>query len=124
MIHSQRQWDCGVCAVANALNISWWAAASRIFSPEAASNKLRFSTKTRQIALALDIRNHKLIRVKSWAEVPEGSVVKVMPPVCEGTGDWHWVAYRRGRVWCSCADRPVAPKNYLWRLVSYIGASQ
>ena len=127
MIRSLRRNDCGVCAVANALSCSWQIAADRIFG-SAFRNKLAFSTKTKQIAIALHNYAPKLIRVKSWDDIPDRSVVKVMPLACEGTGSWHWVVWRDGTVWDSNYERPRSPKHYsrrrLRRLVSYLGSAR
>ena len=62
MIRTKRENDCGVCAVANALGCQWHVAADRVFGYRF-DNKLKFNSKTRQIANALSIHDHKLIRV-------------------------------------------------------------
>jgi hypothetical protein len=122
MIRSLRRNDCGVCAVANALSCSWQIAADRIFG-SAFRNKLAFSTKTKQIAIALHNYAPKLIRVKSWDDIPDRSVVKVLPLECEGTGNWHWVGWRDGMVWDNNNARPRSPHRYNCRLVSYLGSA-
>lgn len=110
--------DCGVCALANALLLSWREAASKIF-PDGHAHKARFNTKTKQIVAALGGK-HALQRVKDWHDIPSGSVVKVIPSHCEGTGNWHWVAWRDGKVWCSYMRRAFKPEHYEMRLVSYL----
>lgn len=121
MIRTQKENDCGVCAVANALNVSWWTAAFYIFG-DRADNKLRFNSKTRQIAEALWLEEFTLIRVKRWEDIPDRSIVKVKPPECEGTGDWHWVVWRDGMIWDSSLRAPVKTTSAYWcRLVSYLG---
>ena len=120
MIQIQRENDCGVCAVANALEVSWTYAADIVFN-ENWSNKLRFNTKTRQIANALNIQDHKLIRVKEWHDIPDHSIVKVINSAQGGTGNWHWVVWRDGLVWDSNHSVPIAPHRYNHRLVSYLG---
>lgn len=122
MILTQKENDCGVCAVANALAVSWFSAAVRIFGLRA-DNKLRFNTKTKQIAQALWLDEFTLIRVKRWQDIPDRSVVKVIPHECEGTGNWRWVVWRDGKIWDSCLRAPVKDTSkYGCRLVSYLGA--
>lgn len=121
MIVSQERDDCGVCALGNVLDTSWQMAAGMIFGAEW-QNRLRFNTTTRQIATALCIKNHKLIRVKSWYNIPDRSVVKVIPSACEGTGNWHWVVWRDGMVWDSNRSLPLAEHRYDHRLTSYLGS--
>lgn len=120
MITSQCRDDCGVCAIANLLGCSWQVSANLIFG-KTAHNKLRFSTKTRQLAQAVGIANHKLIRVKDWHDIPDRSIVKVIPSACEGTGNWHWVVWKDGMVWDSNRSLPWSPHRYLHRLTSYLG---
>lgn len=122
MIKQREQNDCGVCAVANARNIGWATAAYLIFG-EKCFNKLRFNTKTRQIAAALQLDEFKLIRVKSWHDIPDRSIVKVIPSACEGTSNWHWVVWRDGMVWDSIHSLPITPDKYNHRLVSYLGSA-
>jgi hypothetical protein len=119
MIRNRKENDCGVCAVANARDIGWATAALRIFG-EKFTNKLRFNTKTRQIAAALHMRSFALTRVKSWHDIPDRSIVKVIPSACEGTNNWHWVVWRDGMVWDSCHVCPITPDKYNHRLVSYL----
>jgi hypothetical protein len=119
MVRSLYPSDCGVCAVANALGASWGDAATAIFG-DGFWNKLRFNTKTKQIIAALG--DLELVRVKYWQEIPDRSVVKVIPPECEGTGNWHWVVWRDGKVWDSNSARPRSWRSYDCRLVSYLGA--
>jgi len=122
MIKNTKLHDCGVCAVANLLDISWRAAAHRIWG-NAHYNRLRFNTRTKQVATAIDITKPKLIRVKSWHDIPpERAIVKVIPPECEGGYDWHWVVWRDGKVWDSCLTRASKPEHYECRLVSYLGS--
>jgi hypothetical protein len=120
MIHHRKRNDCGVCAVANLCNISWPTAALRLFG-EKFANKLAFNTKTRQIALAIHLDDFKLIRIKDWHDIPDNSIVKVIPSVCEGTGSWHWVVWRDGLVWDGLHAQPLTPDRYNHRLVSYLG---
>lgn len=119
MIRQRQQNDCGVCAVANVRNIGW-SMASRLIFGEKYLNKLRFNTKTRQIAAALQMDNFKLTRVKSWHDIPDRSIVKVIPSACEGTRNWHWVVWSDGLVWDSIHALPITPDKYNHRLVSYL----
>ena len=117
---TQRENDCGVCAVATALRVSWSEAARFIFGP-AWANKLRFNTKTRQIAAVLFPHGGGgLVRASSWAEIPNNAICKVILPWQEGTGGWHWVVYRNRHVLCSNKARRIPPERYEGRLVSYI----
>lgn len=124
MIKTQKLNDCGVCALANKMAISWNGAAFRLFGG-LFSFRRAYNTKTRDLCQMLFPFNIEagLIRVKAWADVPDGSIVKVIPPQCEGTGNWHWVVWKNGKIWDSCHQRPVNPKrtSYDCRLVSYIG---
>jgi hypothetical protein len=129
MVRSQRDNDCGVCAVANLLGCSWGWAADLIFGYW--YNRRSFATKTKDIVAVISrmvIASRpapKLIRVNQWRDIPDGSIVKVIPGPCEGTGDWHWVVWRDGLIWDSLNTTPVKPARYGLRygrrLVSYIG---
>lgn len=119
MILTRRWNDCGVCAVANVLGKPWAVAALRIFGPSF-TNRLRFSTTTRKLATALGMKQWKLIRVKRWADIPSGSVVKVIPDACKGTGHWHWVVWEKGVILDGMRMFPARAKDYPHRLVSYL----
>lgn len=123
MIRSKRQNDCGVCALANALSISWAQAAFELFGDKW-NNKRTFNTKTARVADALWEPAAKLIRVKDWYDIPDRSIVKVIPSACEGTGNWHWVVWRDGLVWDGLHAVPLRPERYNHRLVSYIGEAK
>lgn len=120
MVRSREQNDCGVCAVANALGISWPSAALRLFNIHF-SAKRYFGTTTRRVAAAMRMTDFKLIRVKAWHDIPDKSIVKVIPSACEGTGSWHWVVWRDGMVWDGMRSLPLTPDRYNHRLVSYLG---
>ena len=119
MILSNHRDDCGVCALANAFAISWTAAVKKIF-PNGHTHKKRLNTTTKAIVAALG-GGYKLKRVDDWKHIPDGSVVKVIPAQCEGTGNWHWVAWRAGKVWCTYNGRTMRPHEFKrMRLVSYL----
>lgn len=122
MIRTYRPNDCGVCALANIFNWRWETAAEEIFGGRW-WNKLKFNTKTRQLSDALHEPDARLIRVKDWYDIPDRSIVKVIPSACR-KGDWHWVVWRDGLVWDSNHRVPVTPDRYNHRLVSYIGVAE
>lgn len=123
MVRSRKRNDCGVCAIANVRGVSWASAALWLFGQNF-SNRLSFGSTTRKVAAAMSMGVFKLIRVKSWHDIPDKSIVKVIPSACEGTGSWHWVVWRDGMVWDGMRSLPLTPDRYNHRLVSYLGVPE
>src|ERR1700742_4430287 len=99
MIKSRANNDCGVSAIANFRGISWLGGATLLFGLALPRS---FSTTTAKISMALGgHRLFKLRRVKRWVDIPDGVIVKVIPPHCEGTRNWHWVVWKNGKIWDS-----------------------
>jgi hypothetical protein len=120
LIKSQDRNDCGVCAIANRCGITWEEARARLFGDKP---KRAYNTTTRMMKHAMFVDSWRLIRVRDgdWYDIPNNSVVKVIPSACRGTGNWHWVVWRGGMVWDSVHDLPIAPTRYSHDPVSYIG---
>lgn len=118
MVRNHKRNDCGVCAVANRCGITWEAACRRLFDGK---RKRSLNTTTRMLKAAMFVDSWRLIRVKDWYDVPNNSVVKVIPSSCRGTCNWHWVVWKDGMVWDSVHDIPISPVYYTHAPVSYIG---
>jgi hypothetical protein len=118
MVRSQGHNDCGVCAVANRCGITWAAARVRIFGTK---RKRAFNTTTWMLKDAMFVNGWRLIRARDWYDIPNNSVVKVIPSGCRGTRNWHWVVWRGGMVWDSEFTVPISPVYYTHGPVSYIG---
>lgn len=93
--------DCGVCCLAMLAGLSYEESLGLIFGDEPPRN---LSTKTKDIVAAASRSAHafttrtrlKVCRSKAWSEVPSNSLVKIRH---KGHSNWHWVAYRKGKVY-------------------------
>lgn len=123
MVTGKGHHDCGVCALATACGVSWLEACEAIWPK--VKRKATFGTFSRQLVKAarrLGWRSPRLrltvCQSHKWADVPARSIVKVIPRVCRGTQNWHWVVWdgkhvlnaQRGKRYCR---PPYRPESFL-----------
>ncbi len=111
--------DCGVCALANVLGVSYEDSFNTLFP--VVGRKYKFGTKTKQLIaaaeqLGFNPPQRKLKQVYQWAYVPTNSIVKV----CPRKYSWHWVAYIDGIVYDSECDVPLTRDNLTFAPFAYI----
>lgn len=121
VVTKQRKNDCGVCAVANILGITWEEAAKLVF-PFDWNDRKKYGTTAKQIGLALySIPAPKLRVAGDWKWVPDRSIVKVMPHH-KKYGNWHWVAKIDGMVVDNGNPQPMLASvaDLKYRMTSYV----
>jgi hypothetical protein len=124
MIRSARHNDCGVCALANLKRISYPKALARLHPNWRRKRSFGTTTRMMKIGARAHIKAKLiLVRSRSWYDVPDNSLVKVVPSFLVGTRNWHWVVWRDGMVWDSVHACPVTPELYTHYPVSYLGRS-
>lgn len=122
MITTIRTNDCGVCALANLKDISYPKALARLHPNWRRKRTFGTTTRVMKIGLRAHIKTKLiLVRSKDWYDVPDKSIVKVLPSGCRGSRNWHWVVWRDGLVWDSVHSLPITPERYSHHPVSYLG---
>lgn len=123
LITRKGPFDCGVCAVATICGVTWKTARHAIWPKTKV--KTTYGTFSRELVKAarrLGFRSPRfrltVCATHRWKDVPPRSIVKVVPKVCRGTQNWHWVVWdgkyvlnaQRGKRY---SRPPYRPESYL-----------
>lgn len=128
MIVSTKSNDCGVCALANALDVTWQDAKELIW-PKGRKGK-NYYTTTKNLIEAInrsnaDIGSSPLCQTRlmpntkrAWPK--QGMyIVKVRPRGCK-PHNWHWVACDGKKVYDNQYSKPIPIEEYRLKPYGYI----
>lgn len=100
--------DCGVACLAMLMDVTYEEALNALFLRGAEKHY----TKTKEIICGVNhlggsTEKGRLTPCKKWDQVPDNSLVKIR---WKGVRDWHWVVWRKGKVYDPALG--VFRKNY------------
>lgn len=116
-IRQKHKTDCGIAVLAMLCNVTYEEADRAI--PWRREDHLYGTTTTmlREGGIKLGYRTEstpqdrlKPLMDRGWESIPDNSLVKIPHP--EQNGGWHWVAWRKGKIY-DPARGVFSPKNFI-----------
>ena len=119
--------DCGVCALATALNVTWERARDAMFDD--GLKHLSYATSGHDIQRgafhlgwkSVYLRMRPLREDKTWRDIPlkpgQIAIVKVQYADARAA---HWVVFDQGIVWDSNFDTPWHAPDYPYKPLSFL----